>query len=264
MNVLLYFLVLYCMGGISASITYHRILAHRLATLHPLCRKIMIVLALPAGTPVQWVGTHRQHHQFTDRPGDPHSPNLDEFWYAHCGWYIQSKNSVICMLYAMSGVFRMYIDGYNRARSNQEFNHKANDIAVDPFCSWISKKNVYQWHMWSYASLLLLAGVGCFGISGILITWASMALVYNLGDSINSFSHHKGSFNHHSKHYARNLRFMSWVTFGEGWHRGHHDHPSQVNYGYADPGYIFMRLLECLGLLHFTLTTKQTKNFKKH
>ncbi len=147
MTLSLYCLTLYFIGGIGASVTYHRILTHRVATLHPWLRYILIILALPMGTPVQWVGTHRQHHQHVDKAGDPHSPLIDGFWYAHCGWYIQSRQVILCVLYALAGVFRIYIDGYWRPRSNQEYNHKAVDIQQDAYCAYLSQKHVYQWIM---------------------------------------------------------------------------------------------------------------------
>src|SRR5215472_10127264 len=38
-----------------------------------------------------WVSAHRRHHQYSDRPGDPHSPHLPEtgpagLLHAHVGW----------------------------------------------------------------------------------------------------------------------------------------------------------------------------------
>ena len=47
------------------------------------------------GDVVTWVADHRKHHQFSDRPGDPHSPHADYgdgalealkgLWHAHTG-----------------------------------------------------------------------------------------------------------------------------------------------------------------------------------
>ena len=47
------------------------------------------------GNVVDWVATHRRHHAFTDRPGDPHSPyrygtsawgQAKGLLHAHVGW----------------------------------------------------------------------------------------------------------------------------------------------------------------------------------
>ena len=249
-----YCFVLYCIGGVSASVTYHRILTHRMAILQPFFRKVLLVLALPAGTPVQWVGTHRQHHQFVDRVGDPHSPVLDGFWYAHCGWYIPTGNVFICVVYAWSGVFRMFFDGYWRPRTNQQYNDKAIDIQQDRFCLWLGQKFVYQWIMWAYATVLLVFTYLSFGTAGIVATWLTLVIVYNLGDSINSFAHLTGTLGG-AYHQARNNTFLAYLTFGEGWHANHHDRTDHANWGATDQkldlGYCLMRILAYLGLLKF-------------
>lgn len=36
---------------------------------------------------------HRQHHRYTDRPGDPHSPLVDGFWYSHALWIFDPDNA---------------------------------------------------------------------------------------------------------------------------------------------------------------------------
>jgi stearoyl-CoA desaturase (delta-9 desaturase) len=49
------------------------------------------------GPVVSWVAVHRRHHERSDKPGDPHSPNpalvgggafatLRGLWHAHVGW----------------------------------------------------------------------------------------------------------------------------------------------------------------------------------
>jgi stearoyl-CoA desaturase (delta-9 desaturase) len=49
------------------------------------------------GEVIGWVATHRRHHAFTDRPGDPHSPyrygtspaaQLRGLAHAHIGWLL--------------------------------------------------------------------------------------------------------------------------------------------------------------------------------
>ena len=47
------------------------------------------------GHPIDWVSTHRFHHQFTDSDRDPHSP-IEGFWFSHVLWifdtaYIREK-----------------------------------------------------------------------------------------------------------------------------------------------------------------------------
>jgi fatty-acid desaturase len=67
---------------IATSIYLHRALAHRSLHLHPIGDvAFRVALWLTTGQcRQQWVAVHRQHHAFTDRPGDPHSPRLLGFW----------------------------------------------------------------------------------------------------------------------------------------------------------------------------------------
>ena len=38
--------------------------------------------------PLWWAGHHVNHHRFADRDGDPHSPMMSGFYYAHIGWFL--------------------------------------------------------------------------------------------------------------------------------------------------------------------------------
>ena len=43
------------------------------------------------GGPIFWVATHRIHHQYSDKPGDPHSPR-DGAWWSHIGWLLVGES----------------------------------------------------------------------------------------------------------------------------------------------------------------------------
>lgn len=45
------------------------------------------------GHPIDWVSTHRYHHQFCDSERDPHSP-FEGFWYSHISWFFDNKTIV--------------------------------------------------------------------------------------------------------------------------------------------------------------------------
>jgi stearoyl-CoA desaturase (delta-9 desaturase) len=51
---------------------------------------------------------------------------------------------------------------------------------------------------------------------------------------------------------SRNLGLMAWLAWGEGWHNNHHAFPYSAAFGLRrfefDPGFLFIRLLEALGL----------------
>lgn len=251
-GLILYAIAIYIIGGVAASITYHRMLTHRSIEVIPWFRKLLIILSLPAGTPIQWVGTHRQHHRYTDKLGDPHSPHIHGFWYAHCGWYIGQKNSLVCFIYAIAGPVRMWIDSWWRPRTNQHYNHLAKDIQKDPFCKSISQPLVYTCIMHMY--LLILVGFSYYlwGAVGIGVTWLMLVLVYNIGDGVNSFGHLFGTNTHlHSE--AKNNRILRYIAFGEGAHSYHHKHPHHTEIKDTDDsidlGYLCIIFLKRIGLV---------------
>lgn len=219
--------IIYVLAGISASVFYHRILTHKVLILQPWFEKLLVIIALPAGTPVQWVGTHRQHHLFTDVAGDPHSPNLYGFWYAHCGWYINKKNPFICLAYALAGPLRILFDAYWRPRNKLEYNYLAQDINDVSFYHWISKPLNYLLVMWIYLIVLSGIAIALAGMNGILGMWIMLVVVYNLGDSVNSLGHLYGD-TITIKNESRNNRLLAFFTFGEGFHANHHHSPEQV------------------------------------
>jgi len=67
---------------IATSMYLHRALAHRSLVVHPAADLLFrAVLWLTTGQDRrEWVAVHRKHHAFTDRDGDPHSPQLRGFW----------------------------------------------------------------------------------------------------------------------------------------------------------------------------------------
>lgn len=68
--------VLYTITGLGVTVGFHRGLTHGG---YRAVRPLRIALAVAGsmsfqGDVIGWVATHRRHHAFTDRPGDPHSP----------------------------------------------------------------------------------------------------------------------------------------------------------------------------------------------
>ncbi len=218
-------LVVYILSGLSASITYHRIFTHAHGSYKTIFKIIFGFIALPAGTPVQWVGTHRQHHKFTDVLGDPHSPVLNGFWYAHTGWYLESKSNFwgkfLAILYAFTGPLRMIIDIYVRNRFNQQFNHLAKDIQQDKILKFYSNKLVFSICLIIMFSLLLyLFTLHNFNL-GLILFYFTFLIIYNIGDGLNSIVHLKGEKIENAGE-ARNNKLFNLIAFGEGNHANHH------------------------------------------
>ncbi|RXI06475.1 hypothetical protein DVH24_018517 [Malus domestica] len=86
-------LVLGYVTGFGITLSYHRNLAHRSFRLPKLLEYLFAYCGVLSvqGSPIEWVSTHRYHHQFTDTEKDAHSP-LKGFWYSHMGWILDSRS----------------------------------------------------------------------------------------------------------------------------------------------------------------------------
>src|SRR6202790_5070811 len=71
--------IVYALSGAGITVGYHRLFTHRSFKTTRLLRMLFAVLGSMAveGSVVEWVATHRRHHDFSDQPGDPHSPHAE-------------------------------------------------------------------------------------------------------------------------------------------------------------------------------------------
>ncbi len=241
-------LTYYLLASLAIDLGYHRMLSHGAFKLPKWLSYSIITLGLPAGTPVQWAGNHRSHHAHTDKPGDPHSPVISGFWYAHVGWYLGTINPLICLLYCLAGPLRTIFDSFWRPRTNQQYNALAKDIAKDPYYSWISKPTPYMVAMWLHVEITFGIAYLLAGLSGILTMWLLIAFVYNTCDAVDSIAHMYGDKLPYQKSEARNNPILSWITLGSAWHANHHAFPKSAKHGFLkgqiDLAWMIIRLLE--------------------
>src|SRR6201984_1579528 len=68
----------YVVIGTGVTVGFHRLLTHRSFKTSRLLRAAFAALGSAAaeGPVIDWVATHRKHHQFSDVEGDPHSPHV--------------------------------------------------------------------------------------------------------------------------------------------------------------------------------------------
>lgn len=221
----------YLAAGFAINIAYHRCLSHRSFELKKSFERLFVTLGLPAGTPIQWVGNHRFHHRHADEKNDPHSPVKDGFWFAHVGWYIGTKNPLICFAYSIAAPLRTIFDGWNRPRTNQRHNHLAADVADDKYYNFISRPLPFMLACWLHVAVSFGVTYFVWGIWGIAALWLTLVIIYNIGDAIDSIAHLYGARPFSAAHFARNNRLLGYLTLGEGWHSNHHVFPSSAKHG---------------------------------
>ena len=76
--------------AIGLTLAFHRYFAHRAFQMNRGARFVWAFIGTAAMQkgPLWWAGHHVNHHRFADRDGDPHSPTVSGFYYAHIGWFL--------------------------------------------------------------------------------------------------------------------------------------------------------------------------------
>ena len=194
-------------GSLGIGMGYHRLLTHRGYKTPKWLEYFLTICATMAlqGGPVAWVGTHRVHHQNTDKEGDPHSPHDGGFW-AHMGWILTGKAIHDCTAELLPFV---------------------PDLRRDKFHMWMSK---YHWVPLVGLGLLLLPlGWSCFMWGIFLRTTLGLHATW----LVNSATHMWGSQRFITGDSSTNSFWVAILTFGEGWHNNHHAAPQSSRHGLA-------------------------------
>lgn len=87
MNIPLFLVSVFLIQTVGISVGFHRYFSHKGFETYTIVKILMGILGSLAiiGGPVGWSLVHRQHHKYSDQPGDPHSPK-DGFWHSAYFW----------------------------------------------------------------------------------------------------------------------------------------------------------------------------------
>ena len=213
--------------SLGIGMAYHRLLTHRSYKVPKYLEYFLTLCATLAleGGPIFWVGTHRIHHQHSDKEGDPHSPRHGAWW-AHMLWMVFGK-------------------GYHN--QTQLMGRYAPDLNRDPFYRWL---NTYHWVP------LTVLGIGLWIFGGFsMMLWGIFFRVtfgHHVTWAVNSVTHMWGERRFQTRDDSTNNWWVALLTFGEGWHNNHHAHPTSARHGLAwyelDITWLEIRLLQALGI----------------
>ena len=226
---------------IGTNVGFHRYFAHRAFETSPVIQIILVILGSMAaqGPLINWVATHRRHHQYSDQPEDPHSPHFHEgeklnllhgLWHSHLGWILNGKltNS---MRFAKDLIQNSTIVKLNRLYLVWVFLGLAIPTVLGGVLTWT----------WLGA------------VKGFL--WGGLVRLF-LGHHFNwinaSISHIYGTRPFDTPDQSRNNIWASIPSLGEGWHNNHHAFPNSAIAGlewwqFDFSGWV-IRALEKLGL----------------
>ncbi len=235
---------MYVLTVIGITVGFHRYFAHSAFQTNTTVRIILAILGSMAcqGPLIYWVSNHRRHHQYSDQPGDPHSPyfngdkrlgKISGLWHSYVGWTFTHE---------LTNTFFF-----------------AKDLLHDPVILKINRL-YYFWFFLSYAIPTILGGMikgtSIGFISGFI--WGGcvrLFLSYIFGLSINSITHLYGNRSFDTREQSTNNSWLAIPTLGEAWHNNHHAFPNSAKFGLnwwqLDPGYWVVNALEKLGLVYF-------------
>ncbi len=249
-----------CYVGIGAGVTvgFHRLLTHRSFKCHRLLRAGFAALGSAAaeGPVIDWVATHRKHHQFSDVDGDPHSPHVGH----GSGW---------------SGAFRGLLHAHiGWVFSDMEVADErryAKDLLADPLIKFVDRTFV----LWVIVGLAAAFGLGVLLTGSVIggltaLLWGGAARIFFLHHatfSINSVCHFFGRRDYDTPDESRNVAWLAIPTWGEAWHNNHHAFPTSYRHGLRrwqiDPSAAMIRAMEMTGLAWDVVRVDQVRRERK-
>ena len=207
----------------------HRSQAHRAVTFHPAVAHFMrFWLWLTTGMNTrEWVAVHRRHHQGSDTPADPHSPQIYGIWRVLFGG---------AFLYVKAKQDRDMVDSLGRGTP----------------ADWM-ERHVYSARPVLGISILLVLNVLMFGWWGLLIWGIQMIWIpFWAAGVINGLAHWWGYRNTNTADTSRNL--LPWAVWigGEELHNNHHANGASAKFSQRrwefDIGWMYIRILQGLRL----------------
>jgi stearoyl-CoA desaturase (Delta-9 desaturase) len=233
----------YMVVGTGITVGFHRLLTHRSFKCHRVVRAGFAALGSAAaeGPVIDWVATHRKHHQFSDVDGDPHSPHVGH----GTGWRG-----------AVSGLVHAHLGWVFSDMEVADERRYAKDLLADPLIVFVDRTFV----LWVALGLAAAFGLGV-ALTGtirgglVALLWGGAARIFFMHHatfSINSLCHFFGRHDYDTGDESRNLAWLAIPTWGEAWHNNHHAFPTSYRHGLKrwqiDPSAAIIRTMEITGL----------------
>lgn len=200
-------LALFVLSEISITAGYHRLFAHRAYKASPIVRLLLVFFGSLAGqrSAIRWGFEHRCHHSFVDTDKDPYSIKRG-FWFAHFMWLFEKPKDIDPKMVAdlLKDPLLVFQDKYENSWMLLP------NILITGLIGWLTHD--------FFGALVLSLGVRLF-------------LTHHCTFFINSLAHTHGSRPFNKDLSAVNNYFISFPTFGEGFHNFHHEFPNDYRNG---------------------------------
>ena len=224
MELILYTLVVTHITILSVTLYLHRSQAHRGVEFHPaVAHFFRFWLWLTTGMITrQWVAIHRKHHQYSDRPGDPHSP------------HVYGIRNIL-----FRGVYYYYLAAKD-ARMTLTYGRGTPD-------DWV-ERNIYSRHSRLGVTMMGFINLALFGPAGLLVLLVQIFWIpFWAAGVINGLGHWIGYKNGETRDHSRNIIPWAFCIGGEELHNNHHLAPASprlsLHWWEFDEGWMWIRLL---------------------
>jgi len=250
---------MYVATGLGITVGYHRLFTHRgFETYRPIRYLFAFLGGMAAeGAPIIWASQHRQHHAFSDLPGDPHSPvvgrrpgflgALRALWHSHYGHV------------------------FNQVATIQPERYVP-DLEREPVLCFMERTAALP----VVFGLLLPAWIGYAAtetwsgaVSGCL--WGGFVRLFvitHATGAVNSICHFFGRKRFNTGDDSRNVWWLVPFTLGESWHNGHHAFPTSARHGFLwyelDPSWIVIWLMEKTGFAWNVIRIPRARQEEKY
>jgi stearoyl-CoA desaturase (delta-9 desaturase) len=230
---------------VGVEVGFHRLFSHRSFQTYRPIRVALAIMGSMAfqGPVIWWAATHRRHHHYSDRPGDPHSPHLEGdgpialmkgLFHAHLGW--------------------LFVAGSTR---DLDGGHYAPDLYRDPAIFRVHV-TYFGWLLLGFAIPTAIGGLATLSLRGACLgfLWGGLIRIFIMNHvfywCINSVTHAFGSRPFDVGDQSTNNIWLCIPTLGQSWHNNHHAFPTsavtQFKWWQIDLGGWFIRLLEAVHL----------------
>lgn len=210
LQTIIVFLIFAFITLFSSTIVYHRLLSHRSWKCPNWYEKFGTILGIFSftGTPVTRTLAHRYHHAYSDTDRDPHSPRVLGIFYAY----------------------------FPMLRENKLNPRLVRDILEDKFHRFIHEN-----YLSLIAATVLVASL-LFGSWWAMVLFVAPGALCWMNISLCNIACHWGPAGSEIKQ----SKILAFLTFGEGYHRHHHDCPNDPDFSDGtgfDIGYYIICLL---------------------
>ena len=178
------------MNIIGMIMTFHRYYSHKSFEFkYEWLRKLCTIFGLLScsGSPIGWAGIHRMHHKLSDTDEDPHN--------------------------AQDGFLKMVTLQYK-----VNFSPKTVvDLLKDKFLVTMHKYTFLPAFIYAISLFVL------FGYTGLVVGFCLPACCTLISQGLTNYVNH--SEDEVGNHKASNVWWINIISWGDGWHKNHHDSP---------------------------------------